>query len=137
MKGEWVWQNPGADASGIQRAAVDWMIERLSQVRKRTNMYISELAPEIMRNWFNGFANAMSFLGINDHDCREEVLNRRGVRVTSTILLEAQFSNRGWSPEKIVDEMLAIEIDVRQAQRKSMEFDPFDMLESPPPPPGV
>jgi hypothetical protein len=139
-KGHWVWQtaNRGADFSDVQRAAVDWLIRTITQVRERAHMYIYPLTPEVFQNWRNGLSAGLSFVAVSEEEgIRDSVLARRQLQHTGRHHIVQELTNRGMSAEKIVDELLVIEIEVWQEQRKLME-DTHDYsvpTEPPPPPP--
>jgi hypothetical protein len=104
----------------LQSAAIDRVIEILESARQRTPMYIQPVNPEVLNHYLNGVRTGLACIGLewsNTH--RERALKPRRLELRSTGE-EGQLAKRGLTTEQIVDELLAIEIDMWRSHREEL-----------------
>lgn len=100
------------------------IIERLNHVRKRPNMYVYPLDVDNVVSWLNGFQIYESL--IHDKADREFWFNFRRQAIEGIGLPfdargpAAEMQNLGWTPEKTIDGLLLIELNVVEAARTAL-----------------
>jgi hypothetical protein len=91
------------------------LIECLQLMAERPALYIGNHDPDLAALWLSGFTTAVDLEGNLGPDerraLREAVWQARGWRVTSTSCWR-QMKARGMTPEDMIAELIAIEIDV-------------------------
>lgn len=98
---------------------IERCIERLAHMTARKPMYVYPLTVDTMKNFLNGFVCAYSACDNLQwpRDIRRRVEERRGWRKTPTGPIQQMQAN-GMTDEQIMDEMIAIEVDVlREGQQ--------------------
>ena len=108
----------------VTRAAYDRILEILQSTRSRKEMYFLPVSPVAAIHCIHGLQTGFSFAGLEwSPDHRRAAIQQRGLvfRVAATELDELR--KRGLTDEAIVDELLAIEIDMWQSQRDANACD--------------
>jgi len=94
--------------------ALAQLIAILESARGRKPMYFSPVEPKAVEYWLGGLRAGCSLAGLewSPEHCRP-ALERRGLKPLATWETE-QLTGRGLGPEAIVDELLAIEVEMWQ-----------------------
>lgn len=109
------------------RRTLERLIESLEHARRYPMMAFGTVDAEHATAWIHGIWIALHSAGLDVHaqDYREPALDRRGIYPQSdwhdTILRD-----RLGSETKVVDELLAIEIETIRYLHSTMEFKPED-----------
>ena len=84
----------------------------LESARARKPMYFSPVEPIAVEHWLNGLRTGCSLAGLEwSPDYRRPALERRNLEETAAWEAEP-LARRGLGPEAIVDELLAIEVEM-------------------------
>jgi hypothetical protein len=108
-----------------QITAIDKYIEIITNARERPEMYFQPIDPIIVEHSLHFLRAGIRVWGgvIWSTEHREPALHRRGLELTA--MEESPFlERRGLSPEEVVDELLAIEIENWQAHRDALAQSP-------------
>lgn len=98
-------------------AVLNQLIEVLESAQQRKSMYFSPISPESVNHWLHGLRVGLSFCGVEwSTELRRQVVERRGLEFTAAGEVE-QLVQRGLTSEAVVDELLALEIDMWKLQR--------------------
>lgn len=97
------------------------LIAILESARARKRMYFDPVEPRTVIHWLHGLQTGASLAGLEwDPEHRRPALERRGLELTAKCEDE-QLEARGLGPEAIVDELLAIEIEMwREAGERGL-----------------
>jgi len=94
-------------ASAVQR-----LIAILESARVRKPMYFQPVNPKVVEDWLSGLRTGCSIAGLEwSPEDRRGALERRGLELMAC-WETAQLAAHGHGPEVIVDELLAIEIEM-------------------------
>jgi hypothetical protein len=108
----------------VQTAAIEYLIEILESAQRRQAMYFRPIDAVAVRHWINGLHAAVGFLGVHwSPELRTEALKRRGLEHLATVGEEEELQRRRLTPEQIVHELLAIEIEMWQADLTARKAD--------------
>jgi hypothetical protein len=100
--------------SDQRAAALDRVVSILESARGRKPMYFSPVEPVAVEHWLAGLRTGCSLAGLEwSPEDRRPALERRGLELTAAREIE-QLAARGLEPEAIVDELLAIEVEMWQ-----------------------
>lgn len=100
--------------------AVDQVIFILESARLRKNMYFYPIDSKAAEHWIDGLRTGLDVFGLRiSPDFRLAALTRRGLGLASKFETD-DLAERGLSTIEIVDELLAIEIEMWQAFRESL-----------------
>lgn len=90
------------------------LIAILESARVRKPMYFRPVEPKVAEDWISGLHTGCSLAGLEwSPEDRRPALERRGLELMAFWETE-QLAARGLGPEAIVDELLAIEIEMWQ-----------------------
>lgn len=101
--------------------AISQLIAVLQSARLRTKMYFQPVEPKAVENWISGLRAGCSIFGLDwSPEDRRPALTKRTLELLTTWETE-RLARRGLGPEEIVDELLAIEIEMwqRRGERTS------------------
>ena len=102
----------------MQRQAIDRLLEILESARKRKYMYFQPVAPVTVIHWLHGLRTGFSFAGLEwSHEHRRVVVEGRGLEFRVGAWENEELERRGLTAEAVVDELIAIEIEMWQSQR--------------------
>ena len=100
--------------TGTQAAALDRLIAILKSARFRKPMYFAPVESLLVEHWLHGLRTGCSLVGLEwSPEDRRPALERRGLELSANWELE-QLAARGLGSEAIVDELLAIEVEMWQ-----------------------
>jgi hypothetical protein len=100
-------------AQSVLVKALDRAMMVLESARKRKDLYFSRIEPSALIDWLNGFRAGCSIVGLEwSPASRRQVVERRGLEFSAAAWETEQFQERGLRDEQIVDELLAIEIEM-------------------------
>jgi hypothetical protein len=100
--------------TGTPAEALARLIDILESARLRKRMYFAPVEPIVLEHWLHGLHIGCSLLGLEwSPEDRRPALERRGLELTSGGEVE-QLAARGLDSEAIVDELLAIEVEMWQ-----------------------
>lgn len=98
--------------SGVGLEALPKLIAILESARLRKGMYFQPVEPGAAENWINGLRAGCLLAGVEwSPEDRRPALERRGLELRSCWETE-QLAARSLGAEAIVDELLAIEIEM-------------------------
>jgi hypothetical protein len=101
------------------------LIEILESARHRKPMYFQPVEPRAFTDWLNGLHIGCSIAGLEwSTEARRRVLEKRGLEFRACCEVD-QLAGRGLGPEEIVDELLAIEIEMWKSMTPD-EIEPSD-----------
>jgi len=90
------------------------LIAILRSARARKSKYYSPVEPKVVEDWLSGLRTGCSLAGLDwSPEDRLPSLKRRGLKLSAAWEAE-QLADRGLGLEAIVDELLAIEIEMWQ-----------------------
>jgi hypothetical protein len=96
----------------IRAEAVRRLIAILESARLRKPMYFQPVEPKVAEDWLSGLRTGCSLAGLEwSSEDRRPALERRGLELMAC-WETGQLAARGLGPEAIVDELLAIEIEM-------------------------
>jgi hypothetical protein len=102
----------GYRRSRVRAQALSRLISILESARERKSMYFSQVEPNRVEGWLFGLRTGCSLVGLEwSPEHRRPALERRGLVLMASMETE-QLAARGLGPEAIVDELLAIEIEM-------------------------
>ena len=88
------------------------LVATLESARARKPMYFSPVEPRAAESWLNGLRTGCSLAGLEWSSAhRRPALVRRGLEETAA-WETAHLADPGLGPEAIVDELLAIEVEM-------------------------
>jgi hypothetical protein len=88
------------------------LIEILESARGRKAGYFQSIEPRTVIDWLNGLRTGVSIAGLEwSFEDRMRVLMKRGLEI-EVRWEDEQLARRDLGPEEIVDELLAIEIEM-------------------------
>jgi hypothetical protein len=97
---------------GTQTAARARLVAILRSARRRKSMYFAPIEPRSVIDWLNGLRTGSTLAGLEwSAEDRRPALERRGLGLTAR-WEDEQLAARGLDPEAIVDELLAIEVEM-------------------------
>lgn len=97
---------------------LDRLIRVLESARKRKNMYFDPVSPVAAIHWLNGLRTGVSFYGLDwSFVHRQRAVERLGLEYCAAAWEDGQLVRRGLTSEAVVDQLLAIEIEMWQSQR--------------------
>lgn len=100
--------------TGTRAAALARLIAILESARRRKPMYFAPVEPVVVDHWLYGLRTGCSLFGLEwSPEDRRPALERRGLELTSDWEVE-RLAARGLGSEAIVDELLAIEVEMWQ-----------------------
>lgn len=112
----------------LQLAALDWLIEILESARQRKEMYFTPVGPVPVVYWLHGLRAGLSFVGVQwSSDHRRRPVEGRGIEYRAAVGESEELERRGLSPEAIVDELLAIEIEMWKSQRDDIDSEAIQL----------
>lgn len=101
-------------------AAYDRILEILTSARGRKQMYFLPMVPSSAIHWIHGLRTGFSFVGLEwSPEYRRRAVERRGLSFRAAAHEASELQERGLSDEAIIDELLAIEIEMWQSQREA------------------
>ncbi len=90
------------------------LITILESARVRKPMYFRPVEPKVVEDWLSGLRVGCSLAGLEwSPEDRRPALERRGLESLAAWETE-QLTGRGLGPEAVVDELLAIEVEMWQ-----------------------
>lgn len=100
--------------------AIDRLIDILSFARERPRMYFDPIEPQEVERWVSGLRTGVSIFGLNwSPDHRKPPLEARGLELMAKWETD-DLKQRDLSSQEVVDELLAIEIEMWQSHRASI-----------------
>jgi hypothetical protein len=103
-----------------QLAAIEKLIEIISFARERPSMYFRPMSPAVVIDWMTGLRTGMLAWGVFwPSENRTAALAARDI-VPNACWEVDELEQRGLTPEQIVDELLAIEIEMWMPYRDSL-----------------
>jgi hypothetical protein len=92
--------------------AITRLVECLESARLRPRMYLDPVSPKVCIDWLAGLRGGCSLFDLHwSIESRWRVLEARGLELGAR-WEDDQLARRGLDPEAIVDELLAIEIEM-------------------------
>ena len=92
--------------------AIARLVEMLESARRRKPMYFHPVEPKACVEWLAGIRAGCSLFDLDwPIESRRRVLEARGLELESRWEVE-QLAGRGLGPKAVVDELLAIEIEM-------------------------
>ena len=99
-------------------AAYDRILYILTSARERKQMYFLPMVPSSAIHWIHGLRTGFSFAGLEwSPEHRRPAVERRALCFRAATNEVSELQERGLSDEAIIDELLAIEIEMWQSQR--------------------
>jgi hypothetical protein len=97
-----------------KQKAIAKLLEHRERVRQRPLTYFGKMEPDIARNFLDGFSLSAGVVLGNDQEAHfrnlEKALNQRGWKFVALGVVP-QMKKKRFSAEKIIDELIAIEIE--------------------------
>src|SRR4051812_43931396 len=91
------------------------LIEILASARRRKPMYFAPVEPTAVIHWLSGLRTGCALASLEwEPEHRRPALERRGLELRAS-WEDEQLRDRGLGPEAIIDELLAIEIEMWQS----------------------
>ena len=101
-----------------RNARLDRLIEILESARQRKEMYFSPVEAVSVINWLHGLRTGASLCGLDwTTGERRTVVERHGLEFRSAAWEVSQLEHRGFTPARVIDELLSLEIEMWQAVR--------------------
>ncbi len=98
--------------SKSRMTAILRLIAILESAHERKQMYFNPVEPKMAEHWLSGLQRGCSLAGLDwSPEHRLPALERRGLE-PSSFWETKQLEQRGLGPEEIVNELLAIEIEM-------------------------
>jgi hypothetical protein len=96
-----------------QAQAIARLVKILESARLRPRMWLDPVSPKTCIDWMSGLRAGFAIYGMDDwpSQSRWRVLEARGLEFEAR-WEDDQLASRGLGPEEIVDELLAIEIEM-------------------------
>jgi hypothetical protein len=103
-------------------AAIEWLIETIAHMRRRPSMYLDPIDPHQLETFLGGLRTGLQAFGLvwNSMNHRQAVVEARGIEYSAAQWETHELRSRGLSACEIVDELLAIELEMWQAHRADL-----------------